>query len=714
MRNMRKNFRYDAMNLEVEIGKFARQADGAAWIRNGNNIVLSTAVATKDVKEFVGFFPLTVEYRERTSAAGKIPGGYIKREGRLSDHEVLASRLIDRPIRPLFPSYYFNEVQLLSTVYSSDGKFPVDILALIGSSIALTISSIPFLSPVGAVRIGRINGALKFNLSYQEQQQSDVHITIAGTADGISMVEGNCNGLHEDELVEMFFLAHEEIKKQVQWQKDIAAELGVVKDQPADAIVWDAWKKRVQEALPKDFMEGFFATSKQERSARVDELRKNLLVALAPEIDTHAVTKSQISYLFEDIVKESFPDIMAQKGKRLDGRAFDQIRDISVETGILPCSHGSSLFQRGETQSLVSVTLGTGQDVQRVESLMGGMLEKTFMLHYNFPPFSTGEVKPMRGVGRREIGHGFLAESSFNTVLPAASEFPYTIRVISDILESNGSSSMATVCGTTMALMDAGVPISDMVGGIAMGLVKDSSGKFCVLSDILGTEDSFGLMDFKITGTETGITAVQMDIKEKVGLTREVLRKALEQARQGRLFILGEMRKVLSKPRPNISSFAPRVLSFKVTPDKIGMIIGPAGKNIKEVIALTGTEIDIEDDGTVKIYAKDGSAAEQALSYIKVLAGDVEVGSTFTGKVKRHTEYGMFVDIFPGRGGLVHISSIARAKQQTLEKDHPLESDLVVKIVANDRETGRLRMVAPVLQDEERSDNQSSRGFRRD
>lgn len=700
MESIAKTFKLEELGLEVQFGKFARQADGAAWIRSGKNIVLATAVASKEAREFMGFFPLTVEYREKMSAAGKIPGGYVKREGRLSNAEVLSSRLIDRSIRPLFPNYYFNEVQVLATVYSADSGFPVDILGLIGSSLALAISPIPFLAPVGAVRLGRVDGKWVFNLNAEQQAQSKVALTIAGTKDGITMVEGNCDDLSEEDLIDALFVSHEKIKQIVAWQEEIVREIGAEKREIVADFDWQEWSDKLRQALPSDFADQFFIEKKQERSARIEAIRTSVLDELCAKAEGCAITRAHLEYLFDSAVKDLLPDAIIRRNSRIDGRSFETIRPISIETGLLPCSHGSAVFTRGETQALVSVTLGTAQDKQRVETLLSGMEERNFMLHYNFPPFSTGEVKMIRGVGRREIGHGHLAESSFYNVLPAEADFPYTIRSVSDVLESNGSSSMATVCGTTMALMDAGVPISSMVSGIAMGLLKDSSGNFCVLSDILGAEDAYGLMDFKITGTADGIMAVQMDIKEKVGLSREVLGKALDQARKGRLHILNEMRKNLSAPRA-LSPLAPQVTFFKVAQDKIGAIIGPAGKHIKEVIALTGTEIDIEDDGTVKIYAKDAASAQKALGYIKVLAGDVEVGEEFDGVIKRYAEFGIFVDLFPGKGGLVHISSIARPLQKTLEQDHPLESTLRVKVVANDRETGRIRLIAPELQDEQ-------------
>lgn len=695
---MVKKFRLDSLGLEVVIGKFARQADGAVWISKGKNIVLATAVATEAPKDFMGFFPLTVEYRERMSAAGKFPGGFIKREGKLSDFEILSSRLIDRAIRPLFSEFYFNEVQILSTVYSSDGEYPVDVLALIGSSLALTISPIPFLSPVGAVRISRVSGKWIFNSTHEEHEKSDVEITVAGTADGICMVEGNCNNLKEDELIDVLLLAHEQIKEQVEWQNSIQRELEVLKVQSVQKIDWESWSNKVKNALPKDFAAMLYTQTKQDRSAVLERLREDLSTTFAKELEAGELSKSELLFLFDVALKENFPDVIIAKNSRIDGRAFDQIRPISVEVSLLPCVHGSALFTRGETQALVSLTLGTSSDVQKMEPLIGESIEKTFMLHYNFPPFSTGEVKAIRGIGRRELGHGYLAETSFAYVLPSKTEFPYTIRSISDVLESNGSSSMASVCGTTMALMDAGVPITDMVSGIAMGLMKDSAGNFCVLSDILGTEDAFGLMDFKVTGTQKGIMAVQMDIKAKSGITKQVLKEALEQARVGRIHILNIMKQVMNVPRPDISSLAPRITTVQVPQDKIGAIIGPQGKNIKEIIANTGVEIDIEEDGTVNIFTRDSNAAKKAIEYVKLLAGEIEIGSVYEGKVKKIADFGIFVDIFPGKSGLVHISSIAKDKQNRLHEICKIDSDLTVKVTGYDKETGRIRLIAPSLE----------------
>lgn len=695
---MTRKFTLPEQGIEVEIGKYARQADGAAWIKKDNTVVLSTVVAAKDAKEFLGFFPLTVEYRERTAAAGKIPGGYIKREGKLSDGEVLVSRLIDRPIRPLFPSNYFNEVQVLSTVYSTDGKYPIDILAILSSSLALTISRIPFMGPIGAVQASRIDGKWEFNISHQLRHKADSDVVVAGTINGISMIEGNCNNVLEVELIELMFRAHEEIKKQIRWQLEIQKELGVVKDPVTEAIDWQDWKKKVKALFPTDTTEIFSAMSKGERSDKMDSFKKSVFTHFASEMQAGVITAPMLGYIFDSILKDVVPDFMAKNKQRVDGRKFDEIRKISVEVGNLPEVHGSSLFTRGETQALSSMTLGTGQDAQKVESLTGGMMERSFMLHYNFPPFATGEVKPIRGASRRDIGHGYLAETSFLNVLPTQEQFPYVMRVVCDILESNGSSSMATVCATTMALMDAGVPIKEMVSGIAMGLIRDSSGNFHILTDILGTEDALGLMDFKVTGTDKGIMAFQLDIKDPVGLSKELLEKALEQARVARLFILGEMRKALTTPRPQLHESAPRVMSFKVPQDKIGAIIGPSGKNIREIIAQTGTEIDIEDDGTVKVYARDNTSSKKAHDWIMTLIGDIQVGTVYEGIVKRIAEFGLFVELVPGREGLIHISMISKNKQRDLEDHVKVNDKLTVKVAGYERETGRIRLVAPTLE----------------
>lgn len=695
---MQRTFKLESAGLEVEIGKYAKQADGAVWIKAGNNIVLSTVVATKEPKDFMGFFPLTVEYREKTSSAGKFPGGFFKREGRLSDHEILISRLIDRPVRPLFPTSYFNEVQLISTVFSYDGDFPSDILAIIGSSLALTIASnIPFMGPIGAVQACKLGDKWVFNSSYKDLLKSKSHIVIAGTMDGICMVEGYANNISEDELTTLIFDAHKLIKEQVEWQLKVKKELEVVDQNISSDIDWMTWENKVKDFFPKDFTNALFVVDKVERDLITSKMQSDLLDNFTKDIEARNIDKSIIVYLFNKLLKDKLPDTIIEKGLRVDGRKFDEVRQISVEVGNLPCAHGSSLFTRGQTQALASVTLGTAQDVQIVEHLSGGTIEKKFMLHYNFPPFSTGEVRPMRGVGRREIGHGYLAEKSFSNVLPENSKFPYTIRIISDVLESNGSSSMATVCATTMAMLDGGIPLADMVSGVAMGLIRGSKGQFRVLTDILGMEDALGLMDFKVTGTEKGIMAVQMDIKAKSGLTQDVLKQALAQAKIGRLHILGKMKEIMTEPRKEISKFAPRIMTLKIPIDKIGAIIGPAGKTIKEIIAKTETQIDISDDGTVAIYSKDTESGNKAKAWIKILSGDIEVGATYQGIIRRFADFGIFVELVPGKDGLLHVSQIDNELKRDLQKKYQIGDTLEVKVLSADMDSGRISLMSPEL-----------------
>ncbi|MFH1831942.1 MAG: polyribonucleotide nucleotidyltransferase [bacterium] len=689
---MLKKFSLPELGLEVEIGKFARQANGAAWIKSGKNIVLATAVAASEPKDFMGFFPLSVQYRELVSAAGKIPGGYLKREGRLSDREVLTSRLIDRPIRPLFPSDFFNEVQVLATVYSSDGNFPVDILAMIGSSLALVISDIPFLDPVGAVQACRIANEWHFNPSHTQISSSDTLVTIAGTKTGISMVEGYCNNLPEEELIKLLLAAHDLIKQQVEWQLAIQKECGKEKMSAGDGIDWAGWTTKVKALVSEQAIENVFGKTKSERSAALDALQSEIVATFNKEIEAGIVSGSVIKYLCGELVKEVMPNVMAKKKQRIDMRNFEEVRLITSEVSLLPCVHGSATFLRGETQAITSLTLGTAQDAQKVDTLLGGTIERSFMLHYNFLPFATGEVKPMRGVGRREVGHGYLAEQSFMNVLPDQKSFPYTIRAVVDILESNGSSSMATVCATTLALMDAGVPIKEMVSGVAMGMIKDSSGNYHILTDILGTEDALGLMDFKVTGTDHGIMAFQLDVKSKIGLSQDLLVKALTQAKVGRLHILQEMRKTMTAPRDKISDLAPQIFTMKVPQDKIGAIIGPGGKNIKEIVAKTEAQIDIEDDGTINIYAHSTESARAAEAWIRTLVGEIEVGSEFEGIIKKVAEFGLFVELVAGKEGLVHISSIPRDLQRNLNDNYRTGDKLKVQVVAYEKSTGRVRL----------------------
>jgi len=694
---MHKVFTLPDIGLELEVGKFARQADGSAWMKVGGTVVLSTVVASRGKKDFMGFLPLTVEYRERPSAAGKIPGGYLKREGRLSDHEILISRLIDRPIRPLFSTHFFDELQIISTVYSSDGGFPEPILGLLGASIALTISDIPFLGPIGAVQITRVDNEWKFNVGHEDSKKADAEIIVAGTLHGICMVEGFCNDLPEDELIDLLFQAHVHIKKQVEWQLQVAKELGVKKIETPTKIDWSRWETDVASYVTSDRVKTLFAATKNERSVAGEKLKGDFMLQCASAIEGGEISETVLSFLFEQQIKKHFANIVSHDKKRIDGRALDQVRPISCEVGILPFTHGSAIFTRGETQALSSVTLGTAQDAQKVDSLTGGVVQRSFMLHYNFLPFSTGEVRPMRGPGRREIGHGFLAESSFTNVLPTQADFPYTVRSAVDVLESNGSSSMATVCATTLALMDTGVPIDAMVSGIAMGMVKDDSGNCQILTDILGTEDAYGLMDFKVTGTRKGIMAFQLDIKDKVGLPKELMQNALSQAKVARLHILDEMCKVLDKPRDDISELAPRVYSLKVPQDMIGAIIGPGGKIIKEIVAQTETQIDIEDDGKVNIFAKTSESAQKAVNWIRTIVGEIEVGAVYDGIIKKIADFGIFVELVPGKEGLVHVSTIDRQKQRDLNQLYKTGDRLNVTVMAYEKETGRIRLMSQDL-----------------
>lgn len=695
---VKKTFRLEEVGLEVEVGKYARQADGAAWIRHGDNIILSTVVATKEAKDFIGFFPLTVEYREKTSAAGKIPGGYIKREGRLSDTEVLMSRLTDRSIRPLFPSDYFNEVQLLSSVYSSDGKFPSSVLSIVGASIALSISSIPFGGPIGAVQASLIDGELVFNSGLEQSKESAVNMLVVGTESGICMVEGNTDNHSEDEMVELLFRAHEEIKKQIAWQHEIIREVGKEKVIPEGQVDWAYWGAEVAKFFDQnDMCSNLFDKQKDAWSAAMREKKAVFKEYFASAVENGDVPSSILSYLFDSELKNRLPDAIIKNNRRFDGRNFETVRPIEVEVGMLPQVHGSATFQRGETLAMASVTLGTGQDAQKVETLLEGMQERSFMLHYNFPPFAVGEVRAMRGVGRREIGHGYLAENSFKHVLPTVDDFPYTIRSVVDVLDCNGSSSMATVCSTTMGLLDAGVPLKKMVAGVAMGLIQDSSNNYHVLTDILGSEDALGLMDFKVTGTDTGIMAIQMDIKAKEGLSKELMRDALERARVARLHILSEMQSVMDTHRDDVSALAPKVVSFHIDQDKIGAVIGPSGKVIKEIIAETDAQIDIENDGLVKIFSKDRESGNRAMQWVKVLAGDIDQGTKFTGIIRRFAEFGIFVELVPGKDGLIHVSNISKQKQRALQDEYKVNDTLPVEVISADKESGRIKLVSSEL-----------------
>ncbi len=688
---MEKKFYLPDFDYEVVIGKYAQQADGAVWFQQGGTVVLST-VCTAPSKEFPGFLPLTIDYRENFAAAGKIPGGYFKREGKFSDKEVLTGRLVDRAVRPLFPANFFDQIQILATVYSVDKEHAPYALALVASSLALTISKIPFLGPVGAAEVARVEGQWIVNPTYSQTVASDVKITVAGTLEGVCMVEGSCNQITESEFLDVLFLAHDSIKKQVEWQKQIQKEVGVAKEERADTIDWATWKKQAKDFLTPEAVAPLYKSDKIERGDAMKKLKESFFALHEKESEELKISRTFIDYIFDDVLEEVLTEETFKRGKRIDNRDFDVIRPIKTEVGLLPFNHGSALFQRGQTQALVSVTLGGGQDEQRIEDIMAEPSESSFMLHYNFPPFSVGEVRHMRAPGRREIGHGYLAASAIRQVLPAKADFAYTIRIVADMLESDGSTSMATVCGSTMALMNAGVPISDMVSGIAMGLLMNKEGKMHVLSDIAGIEDAFGLMDFKVAGTDKGITAIQMDIKHREGLPREVFECALGQALKGRMYILGEMRKVMSAPNPKLSELVPQIVSFKVPTDKIGAIIGTGGKVIRDIIDKTGTEIDIENDGTVRIFGHPGPKLDMSVLWVKTLGGQIERGTIYKGRIKKIAEFGIFVEIAPGVDGLVHVSAMPKPLAAEFMKVMKPEEPVTVEVIDYDPSTGRIRL----------------------
>ena len=686
---MVRTFKNEEFGFEVEIGKLARQADGAVLLRQGGTAILATATSAPS-KEFPGFLPLTIEYREQYSAAGKIPGGYFKREGKLSDREILTSRLIDRAVRPLFPYNYFDQLQVLTTVYSVDKEHAPNTISLLAASLALSISKIPFLGPIGVIEVGRIDGGWIFNPSYPEQLKSDIRLVIAGTEEGIIMVEGSTNELLEKDFIDIMFQAHEKIKRLITWQKEIQAAISFEQAAHPDTYGFDVWKSEVSKFLTQERVERMYIENKKERYTYLDELKKEFAAEYQEKIDTTKVPSSVIDYIINDDLQEKLSSLIFKFNKRVDGRSFEKVRPIEVEVGLLPFTHGSALFTRGNTQALASVTLGSGQDEQRIDTLMSAETgDGAFMLHYNFPPFASGEVKPMRGTSRRETGHGYLARSAFNFLRPAPEAFPYTIRIVVDILESDGSSSMATACVTTMALMQAGVPIKKMVAGVAMGLLEKSAGSFATLTDISAFEDAFGLMDFKVIGTDAGITAIQMDVKHKGGLPREVFEHALEQARVARIHILGEMRKVMTAPRAELSPLVPKVVTLNIIPDKIGAIIGSGGKTIREITETTGTSIDIEADGLVKIYGGPEANLDLAIRWVKTLAGQIDKGAVFNGKVRRIVDFGIFVELVPGLDGLVHVSNIPRDLQRTFMQTIKLNDDVKVEVLDHDEVTGR-------------------------
>jgi polyribonucleotide nucleotidyltransferase len=671
--------------LSIETGEIAKQSDGAVVVKYGDTVLLATAVANKKAREGLDFFPLTMDYQEKAFAAGKIPGGYFKREGRPTEKEILTSRLIDRPMRPLFPEGFYCETQGIVSVLSYGEENVSDVLGIIGMSAALTISDIPFSGPVAAVKVGLLNGEMIINPDLTESEKMELNIVVAGTEDAVIMVEGGASEVSEKILLDAIEYAHSEIKRIVAIQKELRGLAGKPKRPLVEKPVDVELQKNVKAYVIDRIKEHIAIPGKQRRQEALDMLLEDALNHFNAE--EKGLTK-EIANIFFDIEKELVRRMIIDEGIRADGRRPDEIRQITSRVGMLPRAHGSALFVRGETQALVAVTLGTADDEQKIDSLEGEIY-KAFMLHYNFPPFSVGEVKPLRSPGRREIGHGALAEKSLKTVIPAKEVFPYTIRIVSDILESNGSSSMATVCGATLALMDAGVPITAPVAGIAMGMVQEGD-KTVVLTDILGLEDHLGDMDFKVTGTEAGITAFQMDLKTG-GVSKGVMEKALEQARQGRVFIIGKLKEALSAPRENLAPHAPRIYTMQIKQDKIRDVIGTGGKVIRGIIEQTGVKIDINDSGIINIASSDETSASKAMDIIKGIIAEAELGKIYRGKVKRVVDFGAFVEILPGTEGLVHISQISEKRIAKVTDEIQEGDEVLVKVIEIDK-TGRIRL----------------------
>jgi len=685
--------------LTFETGKLAKQADGSVVAQYGDTIVLATAVSAKIPREGLDFFPLTVDYLEKAYSAGKIPGGFFKREGRLSEKETLTSRLIDRPIRPLFPKGYYCETQGIANVLSYGEENISDILGIICVSAALTISDIPFKAPVSAVRIGRIDGSFIINPDLGEVAQCDLNLVVAGTEEAVAMVEGEAREISETDLLEALDIAHKEIKRICAAQNELRSLAGKEKRVVEPPVIDENLKNAVSELSLEKIRDAITIPDKLRRQNALDLILKEVIEKL--NTGEKDLTKD-IASVFNDHEKNLVRNMILNENRRADGRTPDEIRAISSEVGILPRAHGSALFIRGETQCLTVVTLGTSDDEQKIDSLEGESY-KTFMLHYNFPPFSVGEVKPLRSPGRREIGHGMLAERALKSVIPSKSEFPYTIRIVSDILESNGSSSMATVCGGSLALMDAGAPIKTPVAGIAMGLIKEEE-RVVVLTDILGLEDHLGDMDFKVTGTDKGITAFQLDTKIG-GISRDIMEKALEQARRGRLFILGKMNETIGISRENLAPYAPRIYTLQIRQDKIRDVIGTGGKVIRSIVEQTGAKIDIEDSGLINIASSDGESAQKAIDIINSITAEAELGKIYNGKVKRVLDFGAFVEIMPGTEGLLHISQISEKRIAKVTDEVNEGDEVAVKVIEIDK-MGKIRLSRKeALREQEKADN---------
>ena len=680
-----KEIEWAGRKLSLETGRVARQAGGAVLARYGDTVVLCTVVAAPKPRPGIDFFPLTVNYQEKTFAAGKIPGGFFKREGRPTERETLTSRLIDRPIRPLFVEGFRNEVQVIATVLSHDLENDPDIVALVGCSAALTLSGVPFQGPIGGARVGHIDGQLKVNPTMDEMEKSKLDLIVAGTADGVLMVESEAKELSEEVMLEAVMLGHRSFQPVIDLiislAERAAKEPWPMPEIPAEI---EAVRSKFTSQFGADLAEAYKAVVKQERHARIDAVKKRALESVAENAAEAAVAPGVFKDLEATIVRNNILDT----GKRIDGRDTRTVRPISVEVGLLPRTHGSALFTRGETQALATATLGTGDDEQIIDALEGEYREH-FMLHYNFPPYSVGETGRMGAPGRREVGHGKLAWRAIHPLMPAKEAFPYTVRVVSEVTESNGSSSMATVCGSSLALMDSGVPLGRPVAGIAMGLIKEDKG-IAVLSDILGDEDHLGDMDFKVAGTDAGVTALQMDLKI-TSINEAIMRTALAQARDGRMHILGEMSKVIASSRGEVSRNAPRITTFSIPKDKIREVIGSGGKVIREIVETTGAKVDIEDDGTIKVAAVDGDAAQRAIDWIKGIVAEPEMGAIYTGKVVKIMDFGAFVNFMGSRDGLVHISELA-AQRVAKVTDVVKEGEMVkVKLIGFD-ERGKVKL----------------------
>ncbi|HUT83616.1 MAG TPA: polyribonucleotide nucleotidyltransferase [Thermodesulfobacteriota bacterium] len=682
---LKKEFEWNGRMFKVEAGDLARQASGSVRVQYGDTVVLVTAVASKGPREGVDFFPLMVDYQEMTYAAGKIPGGFFKREGRPSEKEILTSRLIDRPLRPLFPKGYINEVQIVATVLSADEENDPDILGMIGASAALEISDIPFCGPIAGVRVGRIDGKLVCNPINTELKKSELDLIIAGNREGIVMVEGGANFITEDIMLEAMIFGHQSLQKVLDIQEEMKREIGKPKVIVPPPSVDAELKEKITSFAADRMRKTLQLRNKAERHRGMDDLYLEAVEKFAGE---NGEKKNEVTAIFSDLERDIVRNMILREKRRIDGRGLKDIRPIDCGVAVLPRTHGSALFTRGETQVLAVTTLGTSSDEQKIDSLIGETY-KTFMLHYNFPPFSVGEVKPLRGPSRREVGHGALAERSIARILPNNDNFPYTIRIVSEVLESNGSSSMATVCGSSLSLMDAGVPVKTAVAGIAMGLIKEGD-QVAVLTDILGDEDHIGDMDFKVAGTRDGITGFQMDIKIS-GLAHEIMREALTQAREGRIFILDKMAEAIQKPRPDLSIRAPRIVTIMVKQDKIRDVIGPGGKTIRGIIEQTGVKIEIDDSGKANIASNDLESLEKAIKMVKDLIQEVEVDKIYLGKVKKIVDFGAFVEILPGTDGLVHISQLAPGHVKNVRDVLSEGDEVVVKVLEIDRQ-GKIKL----------------------